>query len=480
MAKKNLDKITSLDFVNKIDLVGMFKKSARPVINDNIIQPGINLNKQNVHTYDYGQSFNQVNLSKIPDVHDLGFTGKGITICVMDAGVSNLSHEVFADMITNGRLKAQYDFVNHDSVVANQADSGEGSHGTYTLALIGGFKQGQLIGPAFEANYLLAKTENTQSESPVEEDNWIAAMEWADSIGVDVTSTSLGYRDGFDFGYTDYTAQDMNGNTTRITIAADLAVKKGVVVVNSAGNEAGILEPSTTATDGAHNTLIAPADGDSVITVGAVTSTGTKASFSSYGPTADNRTKPDLMAVGVSDYIPNATSGNVNGYSSGNGTSFSCPIVAGVAALILEKHPTWTPMQVRDALRKTASRKDNPDNNYGWGVVDALAAINYNPDDTSSNNFIPENFELAQNYPNPFNPSTKIKYGLKEDGYVTLKVYNMLGSLVSTLVSEYQAAKSYEVEFNAKTSPNPLASGVYFYTLHVGTFTVTKKMVILK
>src|SRR3972149_299560 len=307
VAKKNLDKITSLDFVNKIDLVGMFKKSARPVINDNIIQPGINLNKQNVHTYDYGQSFNQVNLSKIPDVHDLGFTGKGITICVMDAGVSNLSHEVFADMITNGRLKAQYDFVNHDSVVANQADSGEGSHGTYTLALIGGFKQGQLIGPAFEANYLLAKTENTQSESPVEEDNWIAAMEWADSIGVDVTSTSLGYRDGFDFGYTDYTAQDMNGNTTRITIAAGLAVKKGVVVVNSAGNEAGILEPSTTATDGAHNTLIAPADGDSVITVGAVNTSGTKASFSSYGPTFDGRIKPDVMAVGVNNYIPDAT-----------------------------------------------------------------------------------------------------------------------------------------------------------------------------
>ena len=159
---------------------------------------------------------------------------------------------------------AAYDFVNNDPNVGNEGDMGEGSHGTATLSIIGGFKEGQLIGPAYGANFILAKTENTDSETPVEEDNWIAAVEWADSIGVDVTSTSLSYLD-YDSPYTSYTWQDMDGNTALITIAADLAAGKGIVVVNSAGNSG--LNTS-------HNTLGAPADGDSVFTIGAVTSSG--------------------------------------------------------------------------------------------------------------------------------------------------------------------------------------------------------------
>ncbi len=132
----------------------------------------------------------------------MGYTGNGITICIMDAGVSNLSARGFSQI----KIKAKYDFVNHDTIIANQPppDSGDGSHGTWTLALIGGFKEGELIGPAFNATFLLAKTENTESESSIEEDNWIAAAEWADSIGVQVTSTSLGYRYDFTSG-TGYT-----------------------------------------------------------------------------------------------------------------------------------------------------------------------------------------------------------------------------------------------------------------------------------
>lgn len=349
-------------FVKKIDVVGTFAKNYDDVEfkpaqnqNDNPVQP------QGINTLNYGSSFTQLNQISVPQVHDLGYNGTGITICVLDAGFDNLPHEAFSSM----NIIAAYDFVNHDPNVGNQGDMGEGSHGTATLSIIGGFKEGQLIGPAYGSNFILAKTENTDSETPVEEDNWVAGVEWADSIGVDVTSTSLGYLD-YDFPYTSYTWQDMDGNTAIITIAADLAAGKGIVVVNSAGNNG-------TST---HNTLGAPADGDSVFTIGAVTSSGTRSSFSSVGPTFDGRIKPDLMAMG-SNVFHASSFGNT--YSSGSGTSFSCPLAAGVCALILQKNPSLTPMEVLDALRSTATRSNNPDNQYGWGIINALNAINLIP-----------------------------------------------------------------------------------------------------
>jgi hypothetical protein len=262
---------------------------------------------------------------------------------------------------------AKWDFVNNDPNVGNEGDMGEGSHGTMTLSTIGGFAEGNLIGPAFNSTYILAKTENTDSETPIEEDNWIAAMEWADSIGVDVTSTSLGYI-GFDPPYTSYTWQDMDGNTTVITNGADYAASIGIVVVNSAGNEG---------YNSTHNTLGAPSDGDSVIAAGSVNSSGSRSSFSSVGPTVDGRIKPDIMAMGSNDVV--ASPYNDNTYTTASGTSFSCPLSAGVAALILCSNPNLTPMQVRDAMRNTSSQNSNPDNLYGWGILNTLAAINYFP-----------------------------------------------------------------------------------------------------
>jgi subtilisin family serine protease len=231
------------------------------------------------------------------------------------------------------------------------------------LSIIGGFKEGELVGPAYGANFILAKTENTDSETPIEEDNWIAGIEWADSIGVDVTSTSLSYLD-YDSPYTSYTWQDMDGNTALITIAADLAAGKGIVVVNSASNNGN---------NSSHNTLGAPADGDSVFTIGSVTSSGVRSSFSSVGPTVDGRIKPDLMAMGSNVYHAGSFG---NQYYAGSGTSFSCPLVAGVCALILQKNPLLTPMEVLQLLRSTATQSNNPDNLYGWGIIDALDAIN--------------------------------------------------------------------------------------------------------
>ncbi len=193
-----------------------------------------------------------------------------------------------------------------------------------------------------------------------------------------------------------------------------------------------------------------------------------------------------LLAGGVDNYIPYATAGATTGYYTGSGTSFSCPLVAGVAALILEKNPTWTPMQVRDALRNTASRHATPDSLYGWGIINALDAINYNPTSADTGNGgvhknnLPDTYELSQNYPNPFNPSTTIKYQIKESGFVTLNVYNLLGNLVATLVQENEPAGTYYINFNANTEGNQLPSGVYFYRLQVGNFVATKKMIIMK
>jgi len=355
VTKSEIGLISQLSTVKILDVVHKFKKdysveedASNQSQNNSSYQPeGVNL-------FNYGQSFTQMNQINVPAVHDMGYTGQGITICSMDAGFDNLAHEVFSSM----NIIAMWDFVDNDP-----DPSQLGGHGTSTLSTVGGFKEGQLIGPAFNADYLLARTEDILSETPVEEDNWIAALEWADSIGVDVTTTSLSYLE-FDPPFQSYTWEDMDGNTMRITIAADLAVKLGILVVNSANNEG--FHPT-------HNTLWGPADGDSVITVGAVGSNGERSSFSSVGPTVDGRIKPDLMAMGSGVYVARSSSPTSYGFSSG--TSFSCPILAGAAALVLSADPTLTPMEVLDLLRQTASQSNNPDRLMGWGIINTLDAI---------------------------------------------------------------------------------------------------------
>jgi subtilisin family serine protease len=312
---------------------------------------------------DYGTSIGQLRQIGVPAVHETGLHGEGVIVAVFDAGFNNLAHEVFAPM----SILARRDFVNGDEDVGDGADQGEGSHGTATLSVLGGFKEGQLIGPAYAASFILAKTENTASETPVEEDNWAAAAEWAEAMGADVISSSLGYL-VYDSPFTSYGFADMNGDTAISTRAADLAASLGVVVVNSAGNNG---------FDSTHNTLGAPADGHGVIAAGAVDPLGTRAFFSSVGPSADGRIKPDVAAQGVAVKVASPTS--PTGYGLANGTSFSCPLTAGVAALVLQAHPEYTPQQVADALRATASQGAAPDNLLGYGILDAVAAVGRRP-----------------------------------------------------------------------------------------------------
>ncbi len=347
------ENIQHLPFVRKIQRVGSWKIE-KPIVFNMPLQKSLH-----AYQWEYGPSETQNTIIRVQKVHDLGFSGKGVRIGMLDTGY-NRRHQVFFHL----DVIAEYDFYDHDAETANgpNDDPSQDQHGTMTLSVIGGFLQGALIGPAFGASYALAKTEWLPSETKVEEDKWVAGLEWlVDSIGVDVVSSSLGYST-FDNGE-GYTYADFDGNTCVTTIAADIAVGKGVVVVNSAGNEGG----------NKLGYVLSPADGDSVLAVGAVTPEGSRAGFSSIGPTFDGRIKPDVVALGVGVYCANAS--DPNGYWFVSGTSFSCPLVAGVCALILEAHPELAPMEVVRAIKQTASQATHPDNALGWGIVNAYEAV---------------------------------------------------------------------------------------------------------
>lgn len=303
---------------------------------------------------DYGGSLPELAQINVPAVHEMGINGQGVILGMLDTGWK-LTHDAFADL----SVLATYDFVKGDTIVENQPEDlpEQHNHGTMTLSTIAGFKPGALIGAAWGAEVILAKTEDVSREVPIEEDWWVAGLEWVETLGADVVSSSLGYYDWYGFS-------DLDGNTATTTIAADLAVDRGVVVVNSAGNSRW-----------GFGHIIAPADGHGVIAVGAVTLAGVYASFSSPGPTFDGRIKPDVAALGVDNYVVSVA--NDQDYALVSGTSLSCPLAAGVAALILARAPGLTPLQVREAMRETADRAQAPDNDYGWGIINALAAVTY-------------------------------------------------------------------------------------------------------
>lgn len=453
-------RVAGLRFVESIDIIESYR-SVRPVevIKSEGHQFSPTPSPAGTNLLNYGNSYTQLQQLRVPELHNIGYSGQGVMIAVLDAGFNLLAHEAFDSM----NIVAAWDFVNNDPGVGDSSDMGTGSHGTKTLSTIGGFKEGKLIGPAYRASYLLAKTENTDSETPVEEDNWIAAMEWADSIGIDVSSTSLGYI-GFDQPYTSYTWQSMDGNTCRITRAADLAVKKGIVVVNSAGNEG--YHPT-------QNTLGAPSDGDSVLAIGAVDATGNRVDFSSVGNTVDGRIKPDVMAMGTGVVVVSAI--NTTGYVTASGTSFSCPLAAGVAGLLIEQFPTASPMDIVRAMKETASNSANPNREYGWGIINAVAARGHLLL-TIDNVLPPGDFTLEQNYPNPFNPETVISYTLAKPGVVDLSVYAISGEKVATLFSGMRSAGFYTQSFNA----SGLASGVYIYRLSTFEGSVSRKMMLIR
>jgi serine protease AprX len=352
--------LSAFPFVNRIRPVVSFRgrlpEKGKPLPR----RPG----KRISGLYDYGSSEAQVAQIHVPEVHALGLTGTGIRIGMLDAGFDVGSRRAFR----NTDIVAQRSFIDPGLLSdSSRADTlSQRNHGTETFSVIGGFDEGELIGPAFGASFALAETEWVSSETRIEEDWWVAGIEWlVDSIGVDVVSTSLGYNT-FDNG-TGYAYEDMDGRTCVTTRAANMAADRGVTVCASAGNEA------RTGWRG----VLSPADGIGVLAVGAVSLEGARANFSSGGPTFDGRIKPDVSAMGVGVYMINPDRLDVSRYLFASGTSFSCPLTAGVCALVLEGHPELRPEEVREALRMTASRSAEPDTLLGWGIVNAFEAVFY-------------------------------------------------------------------------------------------------------
>lgn len=296
--------------------------------------------------------------------------GQGITIAMFDAGF-NIHHPALRHLVDSARVLADSDFVLHAAVSDTTDDPGDVEHGTGTLSLIAGYAPRIFVGAAYGARFILARTEYGPTETHAEEDNWIAALEWAEALGADIINSSLGYRYDFD-GSPNYPDSMMNGDSIPISRAAAMAVDRGVVIVNSAGNDAG---------RGGATTLNAPADARSIITVGAVNYAREVTSFSSYGPTYDGRIKPDVVAPGSN--IPYASA--KGGYDYNSGTSFSSPLTAGAIALIKQVHPEWSPEEIVSVLHRTSTRHANPNNYYGYGMVQAFAAALNAPGALDSN-----------------------------------------------------------------------------------------------
>jgi subtilisin family serine protease len=296
---------------------------------------------------------------------DRGFRGAGVRIAILDTGF-----ETELAAFDSALVVGQRDFVGDslapglDSVVRNEPGDvlTASQHGTAVWSLLAAHVPGVLIGMARDAEYILAKTEDVRSETRVEEDNYVAALEWAHSLGAHIASSSLGYLD-FDDGFA-YTQSQLNGDIAVTTVAADLAAQRGILVVTSVGNGG----PNA-------RTLSTPADGDSVVAVGAEDSLGFLAGFSSRGPTADGRIKPDLLAPGVSVWVLDTQA--AGGFNRFSGTSFAAPLLAAVSALFRQIHPSLGPIDVLGTLRRTGTSAANPDPNRGWGRPDALAAASF-------------------------------------------------------------------------------------------------------
>lgn len=304
-----------------------------------------------------GISKAQNDFNKMTRLHQFGLTGKGVLIALFDSGFDT-AHRAF----DSATVVATYDFI-HDITNVSIPDcldnpaNAQDLHGTAVWGALGGYMPDTLVGAAYKADYALAKTEITcyGQEMKVEEDNWIAAAEWADSIGADIISSSLGYFTFDDGG--SYTRAQLDGNTALITIAADIAASKNILVIVAAGNER----------DETWGTISFPADGDSVIAVGALTIDSQVAFFSSPGPTADGRIKPDITTFG-SGVVGARARGS---YIYQQGTSLAAPLVAGGAALALEQFPDLTAAELRELITGNGSRADRPDNNFGYGAYDA-------------------------------------------------------------------------------------------------------------
>lgn len=418
---------------------------------------------------DYGQSLAQLELINAVQPLERGINGEGVLIGFLDTRYDlvtgqHFDHRALRHIPNSGRLLEVRDFTTADQAAngANQTSR----HGMSVASVAVGFEEGQMVGPAYGAQVLAATTEFGPFERNVEEDNFVRGLEWLESQGVDVVNTSLGYSE-FDAGQHSYTPADLDGDTGITTVAFDLAASLGVVVVGSAGNEG----------NAPWRFITTPADGDSVIAVGSVDNLGTRNAFSGVGPTADGRIKPDVAAQGSTVFLA-SSNGAYN--SNGAGTSFSSPMVAAVAAQILQVNPNLNPIEVRDILRETASQAANPDNLLGWGIIDADAAILRAESlvtATEDEAPLPTAFEIRAPYPNPFTDETVFEVRAPaQAGFARMSIYNLLGQRVDVPFEGALNPGVNTIVFRAASLP----AGLYLYRLEGDGVSRTGKMVLMR
>ena len=339
-----IDRIAALPFVRSTERVwkGETQKSNR---RDSLINKPAH--SENI----YGPAINQLSMSRVDRLHQEGFKGQGMTIGVIDAGFHNADK---IEAMKNIRVLGTHDFVNPEADLF-----AESSHGMCVLSCMGMNQPNIMIGTAPEASYWLLRSEDEYSENLVEQDYWVAAIEFADSVGVDLVNTSLGYYT-FDDPTKNYRYRDLNGHFALMSREAGRAADKGIVVVCSAGNSG----------SGPWKKITPPGDAENVITVGAIDKKGLLASFSSVGNTADGRVKPDVVAVGLGSDVM-GTDGNLR---RANGTSFSSPIMCGMVACLWQACPKLTAKEIIELVCRSGDRADFPDNIYGYGVPDLWKA----------------------------------------------------------------------------------------------------------
>jgi len=438
--EESLSRIEDLPYVKKIEpvrrsrTIESFEKNCRTVAD--------------IDSCAYGVSYQQNKLLNVPEVHALGYTGLGVRIAFLDGGFDAYdSHNAFRYL----NVVATYNAIDSSSFVETHC------HGMNCMSVAVANDTNNFIGISPHAEVLLVRTEDTAEEYPAEEDYWVAGLEWAEANGADIVSSSLSYCDWYEYS-------DMDGNTAVVTVAADMAAERGLLVINSAGN---------TGRNGP-GTITAPGDGDSVLTVGATDSAGVWAEFSSQGPTYDGRIKPNVCAQGVRTFV--AFEEDSSSYVQRGGTSFSCPAIAGVAALMLQVQPNLTPVQIIELMQDNSSCSENPDNRYGYGIVDALSVVNSLLNSGSSEKeLVPNNYLSTFVFPNPTNAKLSMIVSSDLSGVASLTIYDIMGRRVKEKkITVVKGENSFSIALEK------LPSGSYYFTTKMGTEVHTGRFNLLK
>ncbi|MEM0543951.1 S8 family serine peptidase [Flavobacterium sp. j3] len=440
----NIQNLQSLSFVDSIQFANRTlnvsgKRNNSAGANKVTIQ---NKNLEVATTFAYGNSSNQVEMVNAHLLHQSNNTGTGKIIAVFDSGFSAVNAITpFQRMFNNQFYLGGYNFVAGSTNVFSTHN-----HGTMTLSCMTGYVDGQLVGTAPDASYYLFITEDIFEENPVEESYWVEAAEMADSLGVDIISTSLGYF-GYDNPNYSYTYQDMTGNTAFASKGANIAFSKGMIVVASAGNSGNSSTPN----------VGVPAEATNVLAVGAVKFDETYATFSSIGPSFDGRVKPDVMAKGQSTTISD-TNGNI---VTASGTSFSCPIIAGAIASFWQAIPWASNQQVVDLVKQSSDRFSNPNNQFGYGIPDFQLALNMAQLIVQENDI--ENFSV---FPNPVKNTFSISFPNYTE-IAQLLIYNNLG----------QKVLEKNIYSNDIVSLEGFSSGIYFYKIKTNLLLQSGKLI---